>query len=124
MMRPGLVATAALALLFMLVVPTQAQAQEGRGICGRTEQVRTAILERIDGVTNCALVTDAHLGAIEGTLRMDDTGITSLRAGDFAGLSLLTELILSSSDLSNLPEGVFSGLSPLKHLVLSRQRVE
>ena len=77
MMRPGLVAAAALALLFMLVAPMQAQAQEDRGICGRTEQVRTAILERIDGISACALVTKAHLGAIEGTLNLRDTGIAS-----------------------------------------------
>ena len=35
------------------------------GICGRTEQVVAAILARIRDVSDCALVTDAHLAAID-----------------------------------------------------------
>ena len=38
------------------------------GICGRTEQVRDAIVALISGVTHCALVTDAHLAAITGAV--------------------------------------------------------
>ena len=38
------------------------------GICARTEAVRDALLARIAGVTDCALVTDTHLAAITGTL--------------------------------------------------------
>ena len=48
-------------------LPLQAREQD-LGICGRTEQVHTAILERIDGISDCALVTNAHLGAIESAL--------------------------------------------------------
>ena len=55
------------------------------GICGRTEAVRTAILARISGVTHCALVTDAHLAAITGTLYLRSAAITALAAGDFDG---------------------------------------
>ena len=62
------------------------------GICGRTEQVRTAILARISGVTHCALVTDTHLAAITGNLSLNSKGITALAAGDFDGLTALTEL--------------------------------
>ena len=40
------------------------------GICGRTEQVRDAIVALVSGAINCALVTDAHLAAITGTLNL------------------------------------------------------
>ena len=43
-------------------------AQRTQGICDRTSQVRTAILNRIPGISNCADVTSRHLAAITGTL--------------------------------------------------------
>ena len=88
------------------------------GICGRTEQVRTAILARISGVTHCALVTDAHLAAITGTLDLDSKGITALAAGDFDGLTALTTLDLQHNSLSTLPAGVFDELTALTGLDL------
>ena len=89
------------------------------GICGRTEQVRTAILARISGVTHCALVTDAHLAAITGnTLNLETEGITALAAGDFDGLTALTELSLKQNSLETLPAGVFDELTALTYLIL------
>ena len=52
------------------------------GICGRTEQVRTAIVALVSGVTACADVTDAHLAAITGTLRLGANNITVHLGGD------------------------------------------
>ena len=86
------------------------------GICGRTEQVRTAILGKISGVSNCANVTDAHLAAITGTLNLGNKGITALAAGDFDGLTALTTLLLNSNQLSTLPAGVFEELTALTTL--------
>ena len=103
-------------------LPLQAREQD-LGICGRTEQVRTAILERIDGISACALVTKAHLGAISGALNLRDTGIASLAAGDFAGLSSLDELNLTFNNLSTLPAGVFLGLSSLTKLWLGENEL-
>ena len=60
------------------------------GICGRTQQVRDAIVAIISGATDCADVTDAHLAAITGTLDLSRKGITALAAGDFDGLTALT----------------------------------
>ena len=88
------------------------------GICGRTEEVRTAILARISGVTHCALVTDAHLAAITGTLNLHSKGITALAAGDFDGLTALTRLWLYNNSLSTLPAGVFDDLTSLTWLWL------
>ena len=88
------------------------------GICGRTEQVRDAIVGLISGVTHCALVTDAHLAAITGTLNLDDEDITALAAGDFDGLTALTELVMYGNSLSTLPAGVFDELAALIGLSL------
>ena len=88
------------------------------GICGRTEQVRTAILRRISGVSNCANVTDAHLAAITGTLDLERQGITALAAGDFDGLTSLEALNLYINSLTTLPAGVFDELTALTELRL------
>ena len=92
------------------------------GICGRSVRVRGAILARISGVGNCADVTDAHLAAITGELRLDGGRHRPplsqedfiLKAGDFAGMTALEELALGFSDnLYTLPVGVFDGLTAL-----------
>ena len=87
------------------------------GICGRTLAVRDAILAEIPSVTDCADVTDAHLGAIT-SLDLVDEGITSVHEEDFDGLSALEKLHLSDNELSSLPKGVFAGLSALEKLYL------
>ena len=88
------------------------------GICGRTEQVRDAIVGLISGVTACALVTDAHLAAITGQLNLFNDGITALAAGDFDGLSALTNLDLAGNSLGTLPDDVFDELTALTNLDL------
>ena len=77
------------------------------GICGRTPQVRAALLSLIPEVTDCALVTEAHLSTIRDTLNVRKQEITALKAGDFAGLSNLNVLRLGSNSLTALPEGIF-----------------
>ena len=55
------------------------------GICGRTEEVRDALLALIPGVSDCAAVTTAQLAAITGPLDLFGKNISALAAGDFAG---------------------------------------
>ena len=88
------------------------------GICGRTKAVRDAIVALVSGAINCALVTDAHLGAITDTLNLESQGITALAAGDFDGLTALTTLSLANNSLSTLPAGVFDELTALTTLGL------
>ena len=88
------------------------------GICGRTPQVRAALLSLIPEVVDCALVTEAHLSAIRDTLYLRKQEITALKAGDFAGLSRLSVLRLGSNSLTALPRGIFSGLDSLRDLQL------
>ena len=87
------------------------------GVCGRTQQVQDAILDRLSGVDDCAAVTVADLASI-GTLQTPGKNIASLQSGDFAGLTALTILHLYRNDLSSLPETVFSGLTNLTELHL------
>ena len=100
------------------------------GVCGRTPQVRDKLVDLVKAndatVTNCSLVTDAHLGALTGTLNLNglsNSGLggnrmTGLKAGDFAGLTGITALVLASNDLRDIPAGVFDDLTVLTVLEL------
>ena len=95
---------------------------EPKGICGRTPQVREAILGKLPGVSDCAAVTDADLNGITGRLDLNvqETGeeMTALQPGDFAGLTNLQILYLTDNSLETLPEDIFEGLAALTTLQL------
>ena len=116
--RPVLLA----AFAVLLSLPFQAEAQT-TGICGRTQQVRDAILARIPGVSNCADVTAAHLAAIDGTLALLFKNITALSAEDFDGLTALEQLRLNENPLTELPDGVFDNLTSLAQLEMRENRL-
>ena len=94
------------------------------GICGRTEQVRDALVELIPGVSDCAAVTAADLAAITDTLNLSGQNITDLKAGDFAGLTALIELYLNNNKLTTLRGDVFAGLTALTQLQLNNNELE
>ncbi|MXV98081.1 MAG: leucine-rich repeat domain-containing protein, partial [Acidimicrobiaceae bacterium] len=96
-------------VLFDIAVPA--------GICDRTSQIQDEILDQIDGVSDCGLVTSTHLSSVT-TLSLNKSGISSLQADDFSGLSSLATLRLKDNSLSALPAGVFSGLVSLNRLDL------
>ena len=83
------------------------------GICGRTP----TIVQAIAGQRPCDEVTDQHLSEIT-VLAVIRKGLTSVKAGDFAGLSGLERLNLGTNRLAELPEDLFAGLSSLKTLYL------
>ena len=86
-------------------------------VCDRTPQVRDALVAAIPEVSHCAQVTTAHLTGV-GSLTLSRSGITTLRANDFSGLTSLDFLSLNGNSLRSLPEGVFRDLSSLKRLWL------
>ncbi len=102
-------ANATAELMFDITVPA--------GICSRTTQVRDEILDEIDGVSDCGLVTVADLSSV-AVLSLNNSGITALQSDDFSGLSSLTNLRLKDNSLSALPADVFSGLTSLNRLDL------
>ena len=87
-------------------------------LCDRTAAVRDAIVAAVPGKTTCASITTADLAAITGTLGLGSKGITTLKAGDFVGLSNVTRLDLQSNSLTTLPAGVFDPLTGLTRLRL------
>ena len=119
-----------LAGLAALTAPAGANAQTA-GICGRTAQVQTEIINRISGRPACADVTPAHLAGISGELDLRSRGIAALQAGDFAGLSNLRTLDLSiqripgrpDNRLTALPAGLLAGLSNLRNLSLNSNQL-
>ncbi len=87
-----------------------------RGICDRTTEVRDKLLE-LTGVSECGNVTSTHLEGVT-SLIVSHSSISSVKAGDFSGLTRLTHLKLDNNSLTSLPAGVFSGLSKLQELDL------
>ena len=83
----------------------------------RTPQVRDAIVKEVPGINSAADVTEAHLAAIT-VLDLGNKHITSLKSGDFDGLTSLEELILYGNQLTILPEDIFDGLTALTTLYL------
>ena len=86
-------------------------------IGSRTQQVQDAIIAAIPGVNSASDVTAAHLAAIT-ILNLQSKSITSLKSGDFEGLTALEELRLYSNQISSLPGDIFDGLSALETLNL------
>ena len=84
------------------------------GVCGRTPQVRYAIVGAVAAASDCSQVTEAHLARISGEFEV--SGLTSLAAGDLAGLSGLGHLRLYGSGIETLPVGLFDGLDSLTAL--------
>ena len=91
-------------------------------VCGRTEQVRDAIVAAVDGVGNCADITEAHLAKI-AALSLAGTDIRTLKTGDFASLSALESLYLNNSPLTELPSDIFTGLAALRLLNLNNNNL-
>lgn len=85
-------------------------------VCSRTPQVQDEIVRRA-GVPRCTLVGSRDLAAI-WWLDLSSAGITSLKEGDFDGLTGMYRLDLGANSLTSLPEGIFAGLAGLRELFL------
>jgi len=89
------------------------------GVCDRTAEVRSVILGALPGISDCALVSDADLGAITGLLDLSSNSLAALQARDFRGLTGLQQLRLNHNALAELPEDVFDGLTSLQELYVN-----
>ncbi|MXY44700.1 MAG: leucine-rich repeat protein, partial [Dehalococcoidia bacterium] len=92
-------------------------------LCERTPQVRDAILNMIPDISDCADVTDVHLAAITGTLSLADQEVSTVRIGDFDGLSSLNGLDLQRNALTSLPQGSFRDLSMARWVRLNNNEL-
>ena len=99
--------------------------QAGRtgGVCGRTEQVRDALVAkakaRAPSVIDCSQVNGSRLARMTGTLQLGNKEIAALKSGDFEGLAGLEVVVLSGNALGALPERVLEPLTGLTALDLS-----
>ncbi len=87
----------------------------------RTPQVRDAIVMATG--RNAADIYAIHLRKIT-SLDLSGQSITSLKSGDFSGLTALTHLNLEDNELNSLPAGIFTDLMALETLRLDRNRIE
>ena len=103
---------------------TVRQLATDEGVCGRTAAVIQAITRAAGyaSIAECDQVTDDQLARI-ADLSFVGQGISSLKAGDFDGLSGLTRLQLSSNEITALPGGLFTDLVSLRFLFLASNRL-
>ena len=92
-------------------------------VCSRSADVQARIIAAVSDQDACDEITTTDLGSI--TALNFDGGIpafalsSSLKNGDFAGLTGLTDLQLQGNSLTTLPADIFSGLSALQTLNLN-----
>ena len=94
---------------------TVAVTRSATDVCERTPAVRDAIVAAVSGVTHCGRLTPAHLAGIRPQYGFSITS-PGFRRGDFAGLSGLTYLSVSPTQVTTLPAGLFEGLAGLRTL--------
>ena len=87
----------------------------------RTPQVHDAIVAATG--RNAADIYEIHLRKVTD-LDLSGQSITSLKSGDFSGLTALTHLNLEDNELDSLPAGIFTSLMALETLRLDRNRIE
>jgi hypothetical protein len=95
-------------------------------ICNRTPQVRAAIFAALRspcraGNCPCQSVTEKDLVRVR-SLSLAGTGLTTLKDGDFSGLTALEKLDLAKNRLEQLPEKIFEDLAALRELRLESNR--
>ncbi len=93
-------------------------------LCSRTAVVKNEIVLEVSGKTNCADITEAELAGVTGLNFLGLSPSSSLRgsslkSGDFAGLTGLTNLRLTSNEITSLPADIFSGPSALEFMNLN-----
>lgn len=93
------------------------------GICGRTPQVREALLERIPEAATCAHATRAQLANLSGSLNIGDVGVAAPTLSDFAGLVSVEQLSLESGSIEALPANLFRDMQSLRQLNLRSNRL-
>ena len=92
-------------------------------VADRTLQVRDAIVAAVPNVTDAVSVTESQVAAIT-SLNLRGKGISSLKTGDFSGMTALANLNLFSNQLSKLPPRIFDGLTALTTLRLGGNVVD
>ncbi len=91
-----------------------------KGICARTPNVVLAIIEEISSSSDprsCDEATPEELAGVNN-ISLFRNGITSLKPGDFDGLSGLRFLNMETNSIRELPDGIFDDLKNLEGLYI------
>ena len=88
-------------------------------VSDRTQQVRDAIVAAVPDVSAAENINETHLAKIQ-ELTLASKNISTLKTGDFSGLTGLKNLNLSNNKLRRLPAKIFEGLTSLQTLRLSQ----
>jgi hypothetical protein len=105
----------ALYLLVGLGAAPALAAPASPSVCDRTPQVRDLLVNQIGRA--CDEIDDADLLTVQA-VRLNNSGLTSLRAGDFNGLRRLEVLNVKRNAITVLPHGIFTELASLRVLVI------
>ena len=109
-----------LALLF--VATSSAFADEpSTGVCERTVQVRDLLTQTLN--QRCENITTEHLASMSESMFLSYSGISSLKPGDFDGLSNLEYLHLMGNNLESLPAGIFDNNPNLRFVFLDNNEI-
>ena len=98
---------------------------ENSVLYGRTELVQQIIFAAVTltdiSVTSVEEVTAAHLASITELNMVDGVfdDLTALKLGDFSGLTALTSLRISYTNIGELHEDIFDGLTNLEKIKLT-----
>ncbi len=91
-------------------------------VSDRTPQVRDAIVAAVPNVDVAGDINESDLAKIQ-ELNLSSLNISSLKSGDFSGLTNLLRLNLSNNSLKELPAKIFEGLTSLQRLRLSHNLI-
>ena len=111
------------ALVKSVAPPLEFIELEGRvftPVSERTPEVRDAIVDAVPGVNSAADVTAAHLAAIPS---FEVSLGSSVKVGDFDGLTGVTGLGLETGQLTSLPAGLFNDLSNVTYMEWGSQKL-
>ena len=92
-------------------------------VCGRTVAVKEAIEAQFSKDCDDVTLSDLQSLGYQDNLVILENSVTSLQAGDFAGLTNLGILSISNTQLTTLPVNVFNGLSRLQTLDLRNNQL-
>ena len=97
---------------------------QNQGICDRTPEVQVSIEDWLGTYGQaCETYTDAQLESLTAFNIVGRPRLTSLKSGDFAGMTNITRLDLQRNSLEELPADIFDGLDAVTDLRIGRNNL-
>ncbi len=105
------------------------------GICGRTDQIQIGIQANLADASHtvngsavplqgCQIYTPENIANLKVMRRVRQPALTSLKSGDFAGMTGLMTLDIQNNEISELPADIFDGLDAVTDLRFGGNNIE